>query len=144
MHIKTTLIFFKGLKHIITPSGPMWHSFRVTEVILFRRSFILLQLFKQGTLCERIFPILVLCQLLLNLFYVIKCNLSYWSVGIRLPVARVYGSRAPVDPVSAQITKGQRDQYFSILVTSYKVTGPHLLGSSTVTIKWLRSSTYVY
>lgn len=60
-----------------------------------------------------------------------------------LPIAAVYDSRAPGDPVSVQIPKGQRDQYFSILLTSYRVNGPHLLGSSTVTIKWLRSSTNI-
>lgn len=54
---------------------------------------------------------------------------------MRLPIATGYGSWAPVDPVSVQIPKGRRDQYFSILLTSYTVNGPHLLGSSTVTIK---------
>ena len=33
-----------------------------------------------------------MCQSLLNLFHVMKYNLSYWSAWMRLPIATGYGS----------------------------------------------------
>lgn len=81
------------------------------------------------------------CQSFLNLFHVMKYSLSYW---MSLPIAAVYDSRAPGDPVSVQIPKVQRDQYFSILLTSYAVNGPFLLVSSTVTLLGVIFQTLVY